>query len=210
MSSGGALTFHEFVMQEPLPLATIHDAVLEFLQERRDAAVFGAQAVNAYTQQPRMTQDLDILSTCAEQFTEELRQTLSERFHIAVRISVVSSGGGYRLYQVRTPKNRHLVDVRSVGELPSCNRLGGILVPVPSELIYQKLLSMVSRPKSPKGTTDKADLQRLLLAFPTLKAVAGEVSDRLRATGANQEIMESWYQLVAQEIVSDEGDDEEY
>ena len=29
---------------------------------RDDAAVFGAQAVNAYVDQPRMTQDVDILS----------------------------------------------------------------------------------------------------------------------------------------------------
>lgn len=34
-------------MSEPLPLATIHDAVLEFLKGRVDAVVFGATAVNA-------------------------------------------------------------------------------------------------------------------------------------------------------------------
>jgi hypothetical protein len=31
MSGDGSLTFREFIMREPLPLATIHDAVLEFL-----------------------------------------------------------------------------------------------------------------------------------------------------------------------------------
>lgn len=34
-------------MHEPLPLATIQQAVLEFLQGRGDAVVFGALAVNA-------------------------------------------------------------------------------------------------------------------------------------------------------------------
>ena len=48
MLNAGTLTFEEFAMREQLPLATIHDAVLEFLRGRDDAVVFGAQAVNAY------------------------------------------------------------------------------------------------------------------------------------------------------------------
>jgi hypothetical protein len=53
MFGDGALTFREFVMGEPLPLATIHDAVLDFLRGREDAAMFGAQAVNAYIDEAR-------------------------------------------------------------------------------------------------------------------------------------------------------------
>ena len=34
MLNAGALTFQEFVMREPLPLATIHEAVLDFLRGR--------------------------------------------------------------------------------------------------------------------------------------------------------------------------------
>ena len=37
MLGDGALTFREFAMREPHPLATIHDAVLEFLRGRDDA-----------------------------------------------------------------------------------------------------------------------------------------------------------------------------
>jgi hypothetical protein len=48
MFGDGSLTFREFIMREPLPLATIHDAVLEFLRGRTDAMLFGAHAVNAY------------------------------------------------------------------------------------------------------------------------------------------------------------------
>lgn len=44
-------------MNEPLPLSTIHDAVTEFLHGRDDAVVFGATAVNACVDEPRMTQD---------------------------------------------------------------------------------------------------------------------------------------------------------
>jgi len=45
MWGDGALTFQEFMMRERLPLATIQEAVLEWLRGRSDAAVFGAQAV---------------------------------------------------------------------------------------------------------------------------------------------------------------------
>ncbi len=204
MFGDGALTFQEFAMQEPLPLARIHQAVLEFLRGRQDAAVFGAQAVNAYVQQPRMTQDVDILSTCAEKLANQLQKALSDRFRIAIRIRVVANGTAFRLYQVRKPKNRHLVDVRNIDKLPACNRVEEVLVPVPTELICQKLMSMVSRLNSPKGMTDMADLQRLLLAFPGLKTAEGEVADRLRAAGVGQPAMAAWHSLVAREIEPEE------
>jgi hypothetical protein len=66
MFDAGALTFQEVMMGESLPLATLQQAVLEFLRGRDDAVVFGAQAVNAYVDEPRMTQDLNLLSPRAE------------------------------------------------------------------------------------------------------------------------------------------------
>jgi len=45
MFGDGSLTLREFAMKEPLPLAKVHEAVLEFLRHRDDAAIFGAQAV---------------------------------------------------------------------------------------------------------------------------------------------------------------------
>jgi hypothetical protein len=45
MFGDGSLTLREFAMKEPLPLATIHEAVLEFLRNREDAVLFGAQFV---------------------------------------------------------------------------------------------------------------------------------------------------------------------
>src|SRR6266852_1741604 len=55
MLNAGVLTFKEFAMREPLPLSTIHEAVLEFLRGRDDAVVFGATAVNAYVAGRRMS-----------------------------------------------------------------------------------------------------------------------------------------------------------
>jgi hypothetical protein len=65
MLYAGVLTFQEFAMRETLPLATVQEAVLEFLRGRDDAVVFGAQAVNAYVREPRMSQDIDLLSSRA-------------------------------------------------------------------------------------------------------------------------------------------------
>src|SRR5438552_14261304 len=105
MFGDGSLTFREFIMREPLPLATIHDAVLEFLRGRDDAVLYGAQAVNAYVREPRMTQDVDIASTRAAKLAEELCSYLNKRFRIATRIRTIREGLGYRIYQVRRPQN---------------------------------------------------------------------------------------------------------
>lgn len=145
MFGDGALTFREFMMREPLPLATIHDAVLEFLRGRDDAVLYGAQAVNAYVDEPRMTQDVDLMSPRAAELAEELRKHLNQRFHIAVRVRTVREGIGYRVYQVRKPANRHLVDVRPVDVLPPTQRVKQVLVATPPELIANKVISMVGR-----------------------------------------------------------------
>ncbi len=206
MFGDGSLTFREFIMREPLPLATIHDAVLEFLRGRTDAVLFGAHAVNAYVDESRMTQDVNILSPRAAELAEELRAYLSQRFHIAVRIRTVADGLGHRLYQVRKPKNRHLVDIRSVDGLPPHQVVEEILVVPPADLIGQKVVSMLSRSKTAKGPGDLMDIRRLLLTFPELKASEGPVADRLRASGAPESALEAWREIAAQEILpEDEG-----
>ena len=204
MFGDGSLTFREFMMHESLPLATIHDAVLEFLRGRDDAVLFGAQAVNAYVDEPRMTQDVDILSPRAAELAEELRNALHQRFQISVRIRSIKDGLGYRIYQLRKPQNRHLVDVRSVESLPPHQNVDGVLVLTPAELISTKVLSMVGRPKTAKGLIDEADLRRLLLMFPELKTTEGPVADRLRASPAAEQVLAVWKDLVSQEILPDD------
>jgi len=120
MLNADVISFREFVMHEPLPLAKIQEAVLEFLQGRDDAVLFGAQAVNAYVDEPRTTQDVNIMSNRAKEFAEELRQYLSERFHIAVRIREINDKG-LRLFaalEFRYGANQH-IDVGLDGK--DCN-----------------------------------------------------------------------------------------
>jgi hypothetical protein len=200
MLNAGALTFKEFAMREPLPLATIHDAVLEFLRGRDDVVVFGATAVNAYVDEPRMTQDIDLMSTRAPELAEELREYLSARFTIAVRIREVSKAKGYRLFQIQKSGNRHLVDVRSVSKLPTANVVQEISIASPPELIAQKVISYQSRLGQPKSGTDWRDLAMLLLTFPELKTEAGQVFDALQALDVNNDVIQTWRELVTQEI----------
>jgi hypothetical protein len=209
MFGDGSLTFREFAMREPLPLATIHDAVLEFLRGRTDTVLFGAHAVNAYVDDARMTQDVDILSPRALELAEELRSCLADRFQITVRVRTVAGGVGHRIYQLRKPKNRHLVDVRSVESIPAYQVVDNVQVVPPANLIAQKVSSMVSRLNSAKGPTDLTDIRRLLLTFPELKFREGSVAEHLRDSGAPGPVLDAWRAIAAQDIVA-EDDDEGY
>jgi hypothetical protein len=206
--NAGSLTFQEFIMNESLPLATIQEAVLEFLRGREDAVVFGAQAVNAYVPEPRMSQDIDLLSPRAEELAEELRTHLSNRFHVAIRVREVADGRGYRLYQIQKSGNRHLVDIRFVPILPPSRRIAQVLVASPEELIALKVIAYHLRRGQPKSGTDWRDIAMLLLAFPELKQDHGLVTERLKAEKAGEEVLKLWRELANQEIQTTDEDDE--
>lgn len=208
MFAAGVLTFQEFMARESLPLATIHNAVLEFLRGRDDAVVFGAQAVNAYVDEPRMTQDIALLSFRAEDLAQELRDYLSQRFHVAVRVRQVGEGRGYRVFQVRKSGNRHLVDVRPVETLPSTQRIAQVLVIAPAELVASKVIAYHRRRGKPKSGADWRDLALLLLRFPKLKRDPGPVTEHLHAAGADPATLAVWGELVAQEIRPADEDEE--
>lgn len=209
MFGDGALTFREFVMREPHPLAMLHDAILEFLRDRDDAVLYGAQAVNAYVDEPRMTQDVDILSTRAHALAQEIRRNLNERFHMAACLRSIREGSGFHIYQLGHPRNRYLVDVRPVSTLPPGQRVDRVLVLMPPELVAMKIISAVDRPKTAKGLIDWADLRRLILRFPELKTETGPVHDRLHAAvgrGQNPAILDAWRQFIIQEVLPEDED----
>ncbi|HEY4423876.1 MAG TPA: nucleotidyl transferase AbiEii/AbiGii toxin family protein [Pyrinomonadaceae bacterium] len=208
MLNAGVLTFQEFAMREPLPLATLHEAVLEFVRGRDDVVVFGATAVNAYVSEPRMTQDIDLMSPRAGELAQELRDFLSERFHIAVRVRVIGDGKGYRIFQIRKEGNRHLVDLRPIATLPQAELIDGVRVVTAAELIARKVISLHSRRGKPKSGTDWRDVAMLLLTFPKLKIESGPVSEILNSLGATEEVMKTWNEVVHQEISMPDDDAE--
>jgi len=203
------LTFHEIIMNDPLPKGTIQQAVVDFLKGRDDAAIFGAMAVNAYIDERRMTEDVDIVASRAKEFAEELRRHLSDTFHIAVRIRKVRDEIGFRLYQLAKPKNRHLVDVRPAETLPAVQRIEGVLVVTPVEVIAGKVISCVRRKGKPKSFTDRRDLAHMLLRFPEFKVAGGIVEQRLIGQGADEQTLAFWRELVVEEILPEEDEEDE-
>jgi hypothetical protein len=99
-----------------------------------------------------------------------------------------------------------LADVRQTETLPLTQSIADIRVPLPEELIAQKLIGMSGRQGRPKADTDRRDLKVLLLAFPQLKSETGAVLDRLNAWCADERVMAEWKELVASQIVPEEDD----
>ena len=211
MFGDGSLTLREFAMKEPLPLARVQDAVLSFLQGRDDAVLFGAQAVNVYVDEPRMTPDVNVLSTRAAALAEEIRVRLATEFHIAVRVREVANGLGFRVFQLRKPSNRHLVDVRQVNQLPARQVVERVQVPTPEVLIAMKVIACDARRGQPKGDTDLRDLKVLLLNRPELKRKGGLVDAALTDAASVASAVALWNELVAMRIVvADEDADLDY
>lgn len=202
------INFREIVMKEPLPLAVIQTAVIDFLRGREDGVLFGAQAVNVYVAEPRATQDVDLISTRAKELAEELRAHLAEHFHIALRVREIKNGAGYRVFQVRKAGNRHLVDIRSVDSSPESKRLDGVLVLSPAALIASKVVSYQNRLGKPKSGTDWRDLALLMLTFPQLKCDPGPVTDRLKSATTDERVLALWRDLAAQDITPENEDDD--
>ena len=190
-------------MREQLPLAKIQETILEFLQGRKDAVLFGAQAVNAYVGEPRMTQDVYLLSMRAGELAEELKDFLSDKFHIAVRVRTVADGKGFRVYQIRSEGNRHLIDLRTISEFPATETIENILVLSPVELIVSKIISYHSRQGNPKTGTHYRDLGMLLLRFPELKE---KVSENLRTRNVGTEVLETWAEIASQDFQMEDED----
>ena len=148
-----------------------------------------------------MSQNIDLVSTRATELAEELREYLSERFRIAVRVPVIGAGKGYRLFQIQKPRNRHLVDVRKTHSLPQTERIEDVLVMSPPELIAHKVIAYHARRGQPKAGTDWRDLAMLLLTFPELKKEAGAVSGALKSLSAKDDVMETWRGLVEEKLI---------
>ena len=201
------LTLREFMTDEPVPLATIFREVLSLLATREDSVVFGAHAVNAYCEPERMTADIDVLCTDATRLAEDIRALVSERFRIAARVREVVAGG-FRVYQLRKPKNRHLVDVRQVPQLPPFREIGHVRVVEPAELATMKAISIAARKGQEKGLSDRLDLHRLLRAFPDLRAENGPIPARLAALGADAAALAAWREVVHAPLEVDDDDDD--
>ena len=199
------LTLREFVTDEPVPLASIFREILSLLATREDSVVFGAHAVNAYCEPERMTADVNVLCTDAARLADDIRAVVSARFRIAVRVREVVPGG-FRIDHLRKPRNRHLVEVRQVPQLPPFREVGGVRVVEPAELAVMKAIAIAARRGQEKGLSDRLDLHRLLRAFPDLRAENGPVPERLVALGADAAALAAWREVVRAPLEVDDAD----
>ena len=207
MFGDAPLTFWEFAMKDPLPVGKIQETLFQFLHGREDVVLFGAQAVNAYVSAARLTEDIDIMAVDAEAFAEEVRAFLAGEFHIAVRIRHVAKGAGFRVYQVRKPDNRHLVDVRQVDTLPPADCVAGVMVMKPERLVASKVISLAQRHDRPKAGTDRRDIAYMLLTFPAFKRMEGPVAEELAKLEAPLRAIEVWKEIVEAPLLPEDEDE---
>lgn len=176
--------------------------------ELRTVPTATAQAVNAYVREPRMTADVDIMSPTPAQTAEDLAKYLGARLYIAMRVREVHAGLGYRVYQPRKEGSRHPADVRlTLAELDATT-IGGLRFTSPALTVAMKVIALDRRRLAPRGGTDLADIRRLLLQFPELRAEAGAVSQALTRLEAGVNEVLLWRELLAQPAAPD--DDEGY
>jgi hypothetical protein len=198
-------------MREAVRLHRVQAAILEFSRGNRDVVVFGAQAVNVHVQTARTGEDVTLPAAEPPRVANELARALADRLHIATRVREVATGRGFRVYQVRKEGNRHLADIRAaefaLGDSLELDGIRYVSVPL---AIALKVRALVARRMCPKGGTDLADLRRLLLAHPELRAEGGPVSEALRRVGASEAAWNAWEEIRTGTIVSEEDADEGY
>jgi hypothetical protein len=204
------LSAREFHLREPVPLARVHEAILEFCRGREDLVVFGAQAVNVHVGQLRMTEDVDLLARAPRAVAEELAAHLRALLQIATRVRVVKPGAGFRVYQPRKEGTRHLADVRLAEvDLGEPDVKDGVRYTSAPVTLAMKVCALHKRRFAPKGATDLADVRRLLLAHPKLRQERGVVSDLIGRIG-EPGVVETWQSLLSEPLVSDAEVDEGY
>jgi hypothetical protein len=154
-----------------------------------------------------MTQHVDIFSPTPHETAEQLAAALSHAFHVAVRVREIAGGKAYRVYQLRSEGNRHLADIRMV-EFPledSIEQQGVRYASLPL-MIALKALALSKRRLSPKGGTDLADVRRMLLAHPELRANDGPVVEAIGRIGGGDVVAGVWEELRSEPGLPDDDD----
>jgi hypothetical protein len=186
------LTLREYAMSTTVTLADIFRRVFDLLRRHSNAVVFGGQAVNMYVAEPRMTRDVDVMSTNAEALAAEILDTLRHDFHIAVRLR--RAGKGLRIYQATPSDKRPLIDIRPVDGFPSIQVKGGVQIVDAPDLVAMKIVSYADRRNSAKGHTDRRDLIELLKTFPLLRT-SNVVEQLLTRWRAPEKALHAWEEI---------------
>lgn len=77
----------------------------------------------------------------------------------------------------------------------------------PDVLVASKVIALHQRCGKPKAGTDWRDIAMLLLAFPHLKEHPGPVTKHLNASSTDRSVLDTWKDLVSQELSAEEEDE---
>ena len=209
MFSADVLTFREFMMGEPLPLATLQQVVLEFLRRARRCGRLRGAGRECLCE--RATHDARPRSSHRPTRSGSRRNCVpicgsGSTLPCAYAVSV--EGGGcvcFRCARLATVTWWTCALLRPYQER---NASRGVLVLAPADLIASKVVAYYQRRGQPKSGTDWRDLAMLLLTFPALKCDPGPVGECLQAAGAAPEVLAAWQAVVAQDIRPPEEDEE--
>ena len=78
----------------------------------------------------------------------------------------------------------------------------------PPVLIAHKVIAYHARRGQPKAGTDWRDLAMLLLTFPELKQEQGAVTEALKSARVKDDVMQTWRELISQDLVETNDEDE--
>lgn len=198
------LSLREYVMQESLPLATVHEAILDYCRDRQDVCVFGAQASSLYAGVPRMTQDVDLMADAPEAVAHELAARLARRFphRMAACVRTVRRGErvlGYRVCQQRSDEqggSRDLADVR-VLDVPraALSVENGVQYTGPRLTLAMKVMAATLRSNALKRDQDRIDARQLMLALRDVSAA--DLEPLWLALGAPSTVRRAFEELGA-------------
>jgi hypothetical protein len=192
-------------MKEPLPLATVQEAILDFCRGRTDVCVFGAQAV------------VHLMADDPERTARELVKHLAEVFpnQMAARVRAVRREDrvlGYRVYQRRGKDrggNRHLADVR-VLDVPRARivSIGGVQYTDGPLTLAMKVHAATVRSNLAKKLQDQADVVRLITAMPQTRL--DELEPLWAKLGSPASARETFEQLRAGALAHPPTDEDEF
>jgi hypothetical protein len=210
------LTLSEYLVGEPLPLATVQEVILDFCRDRPDLCVFGAQALALHTGVPRMTQDVDLMAEDPEAVAVALAEHLAKRFpgQMAAQVRTVRRDGrvlGYRVFQKRSAQsggNRYLADVRRL-DVPrsALQTVEGVQFTGAALTLAMKVFAATARSNALKRDQDRVDAKRLVLALPALEA--SDLEPLWSAMKAPAEVRATFETLSAEARRSAPVDDED-
>ena len=150
MFGDGEVTFHEFMMLVPLPVATTPDALLNFLRGRADAVLFWAQACNhVMSAHPRTP-----ILPSPRRSAEELRRRGCPRWSAFARSEGASTASTRRANPITTCHIRP-----TVAESARAKKLAV----TPAELAGERRRARRSGGHQPRRSRDLTDLAHVLI-----------------------------------------------